>query len=329
MRGQGIREGLRSPHLSITWPLDGTVDQSDADANPLDPRFGFLPRCTSRHETETAGRLGYAASQLVLSGPAKFWPGGFQPGRVHTFFCDSLLELRSITDQIRRGSLIAEYLGATLRLAGTESRFGIPVSAPAGLAGLCSLLADLPASQKIGLEFRADGSQIGIERWSQSGRQFLKLAREIGSRIGRPIACLGLGGNWYSEDWLFALKGAIAQWSGRAADEMFGVLDVLVDSGEAFSQPARCVITRVLEVRKEFVQEVVVDASIRELPRAAHFPHRVVWRSSNDLTWRSIRPGRATILGRLHLEADILARRVEIPDDLRAGDLLAFRDVTD
>jgi diaminopimelate decarboxylase len=300
--------------------------------NPLEPllkrvkRSGFLVGCTSGMEQAKAISLGFSDQDVVLSGPAKFWPGEFRAPGVRALFCDSLDELRQLAEKVRGGENVAEYLGITVRFAEYESRLGVAVYLKDGFEGLCDLFVNLPPSQKLGLQFRAASAKIGIVPWTRLVRLFLEFAAHIGSRTGRAISCVSLGGGWFADDWFLALNGPLAEVSAWTVDHLPEVSFLILEAGKAFAQRSLSLVTRVLEVRRSPLHELIVDASIAELPDVDRFPHRLVWRSAMDQTWRGLGSGAGSVFGRLNLEADILARNILIPEELKVGDLLAFLD---
>jgi diaminopimelate decarboxylase len=317
--------GRPGPAVSVSIACNGPIGSEDLILTRAS-QDRFVAACTNQREQQRAERLAIPGSRIVMSGPAKYWPGGMLKAGNLALFCDSLPELEAVAGQIKNGPAVAEHVGITLRMPEVPSRFGFPVSIPDGLETLCSRLAELPATQKLCLEFRADSGRTGVARWGHVARRFLDMVGQIEARIGRPIVCLSLGGHWCSEDWIFALEGPIKDLSAKIAETLPAVSLLIVDAGQAFAQPAHSLITRVLEVRGDPLLEVVVDASIAELTDAEHVPHRISWRSSQDMTWRSVWLGQGSILGRSSSEADILAHWIEIPEGLVAGDLLAFCD---
>ena len=72
--------------------------------------------------------------------------------------------------------------------------------------------------------------------------------------------------------------------------------------------------------------EVVVDASIAELPLHFFHPHRILYRGSDSLVLRQLGRGKTTLLGRLCMEHDIVGTDVELPREAAAGDYLIFCD---
>ena len=73
-----------------------------------------------------------------------------------------------------------------------------------------------------------------------------------------------------------------------------------------------------LDVRERGdVREVVVDASLAEIPRAGVYPHRILSRAGDD--WRQWGQGPDRVLGRLCMEDDVLRVGVAIPDGAAGG----------
>jgi diaminopimelate decarboxylase len=72
--------------------------------------------------------------------------------------------------------------------------------------------------------------------------------------------------------------------------------------------------------------EIVVDGSVAELPDLISHPHRVAWLDKSASTWRPFSAGQWRVLGRLAMEQDILFSRIDVPEHLSEGDLVAVCD---
>ncbi len=104
---------------------------------------------------------------------------------------------------------------------------------------------------------------------------------------------------------------------------------VLFEPGKAISLEGFALATTVTEVRGERgdrPREVIVDASIADLPLAGWQPHRVLHCSPNwePIGW--LGAGSDVIMGSICMEADILASRVGVTSAIQAGDHLLFFD---
>lgn len=112
----------------------------------------------------------------------------------------------------------------------------------------------------------------------------------------------------------------------RIAQAMPGVDRILLEPGKAVASDTAWLASRVVEVRAggaDGVSEVVVDASIADLPMAAHYAHHVLHvREDVCLGW--LAGGSQRILGSICMETDILADGVAFLHPPAAGDLLLF-----
>jgi len=106
---------------------------------------------------------------------------------------------------------------------------------------------------------------------------------------------------------------------------------VIMEPGKALVQSSKALATRIIEVRyssseDEAEKEIVVDASIAELPEAPYRPHRILLFDQAKKEFYLLGTGRSRILGRLCMEADVLAEDVQLPEHVKPGDLLIFLD---
>ncbi|MFE4454828.1 diaminopimelate decarboxylase [Streptomyces sp. NPDC056796] len=175
------------------------------------------------------------------------------------------------------------------------------------------------------------GSQItDVEPYVTSLRRMVGLMARIRDTHGVTLPELDLGGGHGvpyrpGEPGLDlmalarALRGELAARCGAA---QLAVPRLLVEPGRAITGPAGVVLYRVLAVKHTGGQVfVAVDGGMSDNPRPALYGARYAPR----LTGRgsTAKPRTATVVGR-HCEAgDVLAADVELPGDIRPGDLLA------
>jgi diaminopimelate decarboxylase len=279
---------------------------------------GFLAEVISSDEAIHARTLGFNSDQIIYNGPAKSWPGGPLKERSLAVFADSLDELWRLTKQDVR----ATYLGPRVRLPGINSRFGIDVDEFANYRELIASMSRLPQEQAIGVHFHHAASDLGWRNWRRAAAAIVTWAAGLQSALTRPIRCLDLGGGWDPSDWSDALSPMLDAVTSLAANELPDLELLLLEPGKALSQPAFAVATEVLELRGG--HEVVVDASIAELPQAPIYPHRALRRSVSGI-WKPLETGTGRVLGRLCMEGDVLVAGVAV-DDLREGERLAITD---
>jgi diaminopimelate decarboxylase len=85
-----------------------------------------------------------------------------------------------------------------------------------------------------------------------------------------------------------------------------------------------------MEGRDRGVSECVADACIAELPlsagaiRPVYLFRRAGGVPGGEGRLTRLQPGKARILGRICMEDDILAGSLDLPSDLREGDLIVF-----
>ena len=98
-----------------------------------------------------------------------------------------------------------------------------------------------------------------------------------------------------------------------------------MEPGRALVQDAFAVETTVLDIREEgSARDVVVDASLADLPEAGHYPHRTCL--LRDGRWSSLPPRRGMrVLGRTCMEADVLIRELDL-SGVGIGDRLLILD---
>ncbi|MFF4248601.1 diaminopimelate decarboxylase [Streptomyces sp. NPDC001822] len=175
------------------------------------------------------------------------------------------------------------------------------------------------------------GSQItDIKPYVTSLRRMVGLMARVRDVHGVVLPELDLGGGHgvaYSPGEpslaLPALARALrAELAASCAAARLDVPRLLIEPGRAVAGPAGVALYRVLAVKHGGGQVfVAVDGGMSDNPRPALYGARYVPRMVGRDS--SAAPVRATVVGR-HCEAgDILAADVELPGDIRPGDLIA------
>ncbi len=282
---------------------------------------GFFAEAISALEVRRAVEAGFPPGEIVLNGPGKWWPQTeVVPDGLRAVFCDSVPELERLIASGRRDLA----WGVRLRLPAFDSRFGIPVEEPEAFAALAGVLSRIPKGIELGVHFHMASSGIGVGVWLDAIESALAWAAALEAATGRAISIVDMGGGYHPDD-LGRLPWP--ELSARCRERLPKVTTVIVEPGKALSQTAMALATRVLDVRRRDgeVEEIVVDASIAELPVASLHPHRLVRRSANGIP-EAIGRGRGRVLGRICMEDDILAANVNLPPELEVGDLLWILD---
>jgi diaminopimelate decarboxylase len=287
---------------------------------------GLWAEAIAQSEVTHAVGLGFAPERIVLNGPGKWWPAPGKVTRYGAVFCDSLEELRRLRPLLSSGDLAADHLGLRLRPATVNSRFGVGLHEPARLTEALALLAGLPRGQGLGFHFHIASSLFGVRTWHQLAENFLAAVELLCDRLRGRSVVVSFGGGWHPDDWTNFLRGEFPKLVADCRRRLPMVRRIILEPGKALSQRAMCLLTRVLEVRRSRTgTELVVDASVEELPDVKSHPHRVasLGRSGKLSLWEA---GHDRVLGRLCMEFDIVSDGVSAPRTVRPGDLLAYLD---
>ncbi len=285
---------------------------------------GLWAEAIAQTEVAHALRLGFPARHVVLNGPGKWWPGPVPLPAYGAVFCDSLEELHALHPRVKTGRLRTDTFGIRLRPATVNSRFGIGLHEPETLTTVLARLAALPKSQGLGFHFHIASSMVGVRTWLGLADNFLAAVGVLCERVPDRSVTLSFGGGWHPDDWTPFLEKDLPRLVATCERRLPMVRRIILEPGKALAQASMCVTTRVLEVRRRReATELVVDASIAELPDVRSHPHHVVSRkaSGTPAVWG---PGRDRILGRLCMEFDILSDDVQVPRGIKAGDLVAY-----
>lgn len=283
---------------------------------------GLLLEAISQAEVLAGLGAGAREEDLILNGPAKWWPKPVLARTVGALFFDSIPEGSGYVELPSWGQW-AEDIGPRLRLPGTGSRFGIDLADLAAAKRMVALLRRLSRQHKLGMQFHLASSDVGLPRWSRLLDAMLAWS-EFASRHAGPVRTLDLGGGHHPDDWHHILMDRLPVIVARASRQLPGLSRVIVEPGKALSQNTSVLVTRVLEVRRgRSATDVIVDAAIAELPRALAFPRRI-WRLADGST-ALLERGAGTVYGRLCMEDDVLGRHLDLAK-LRPGDRLLISD---
>jgi len=290
---------------------------------------GFLAEAISWLEVEKALKCGFKYNQIILNGPGKMWPRGQFVNKIFALFADSLTELRHILN-LTASADITEVLGIRIRAPFVNSRFGVNIGMYDEFIALTKLIRLIPMHVRIGLHFHVPSIIVGVHVWTDVYKTIVKLARVLERACGREINIIDIGGGWSPKAWdeLFLPK-LLPKLVKYAQCNLNNLEAFLLEPGRALVEPCFILLTRILEVRKRTgnAPEVVVDASIAEMPQALYKPHRILYYDTTTSKLIPLRKGDGIILGRLCMEEDILAMDVDFPKSIKENDMLIFLDV--
>ncbi|MBT9141918.1 MAG: Diaminopimelate decarboxylase [Syntrophomonadaceae bacterium] len=283
---------------------------------------GMLAEAISQPEVERVVSSQFSLHQVVLNGPAKWWPSPpHKPDDFKIVFADSIEELASYVD------LSLETIGIRLRLPSATSRFGVPLDTFPSFRRLITTISKFPSECPIGLHFHLASNQIGVNRWWQLYDSFLGWAIAIQRTTGKLVESLDVGGGWFPDDADTALLPQFTKLVNKARDHLPNLREFILEPGKALVQSTMVLAIRVVEVRclSSSKREIVTDGAIADLPMSPLFPHRILTCDEQGL-WNPVSRGEDRILGRLCMENDILASNVHLPSAMKPGDLLLVCD---
>jgi diaminopimelate decarboxylase len=288
-------------------------------------KHGFFSECISQMEVHRALEFGFAPHEVILNGPGKFWPITRPPVMgLHMLFCDSVEEF----DRIIQMPKIAKIIGLRMKLPKLDSRFGNSLDDFDNFQRIAHCVRKIERKAELGFHFHMPSWAIGVERWMESLQSLLVWCRSLQELTGVPVRHLDLGGGFFPAD----LEHLDFQMIQHVVGESLpSVHAVYFEPGRALTQDGEALISRVLDVRKDHkggVSEVVVDACIAELPLISAFGHRVFYFPNSEFPspLSLLKKGATRILGRICMEDDILSQGVELPENVKIGDLVIFGD---
>ena len=290
---------------------------------------GFYAECISLLEVQKALEVGFRPDQVILNGPAKWWPEGLMPKeRMHAFFCDSIADLERTLTAMEAGEMSSRHVGVRIRTPNVVSRFGIPLDSPGTFRTLVDAVKRLPTDTAFGVHFHMASDRIGVSQWWHLFESMLKWCRSIEKLTGRTIEVLDMGGGWFPDDWHSDDESKFAKAVETVKAMLPGVRQIVSEPGKAMAQPSMALAMRILEIQvhEDESIEAVVDASIAELPMYFFYPHRMLRKCSETGELQPIGRGKTHLMGRLCMEHDIVAANVQLPEGSKAGDLLIFCD---
>lgn len=216
-----------------------------------------------------------------------------------------------------------------IRTGAEGQKFGLSIAGGDAEDAVARILGQ-PRLELTGLHSHL-GSQIASpEPYAQSVRRVIAFMARIRDRYGITLPELDLGGGFAVAYLPGDPAPAPAAYGRRINDELvyscaefgFPMPRLTVEPGRSVMAPAGIALYRVLSVKRSGSEAfVAVDGGMSDNPRpalyGARYTVRMVGRTSSA-------PMRATTVAGRHCEAgDVLAEAVELPEDVRPGDILA------
>ncbi len=327
---EAARSGTYSrSSVALVYSLKTNPDPSVLE---ICARLGVGVDVISEEELAAATGAGIPLRDIVFNGPFKrpaacdrvLDAGG-------AVYADSLEELASTMPRLKDRTC---EVGLRIRPPGMGSRFGIPVEHPWAVAELIDLLRSLDAGRAIGLQVHMAHGLIGRDAWRAMVEELAQLAVDLEDEGSGVVTTLDLGGGFYPADFPDELDWVVDTFRPRCEQMLPHLRRIVLEPGRALVQDAGMIQCTVLEVRRAarspegWARDVIADASIAELPEAAHFPHRVcaLAIAAGRAEWARVpAQGCDRLLGRTCMEADILAQRLDFTG-IKAGDQLLILD---
>ncbi|HEX8080448.1 MAG TPA: hypothetical protein VF557_09585 [Jatrophihabitans sp.] len=300
------------PPAAPTQIALSTKTNPDPRLLELAHRLGLWVDVITGDEYDLAVAAGFGSSDIVLNGPAKWWPARNEYACA-AVFADSVPELRILLDQLRSGRIQvkAGVFGIRATSSALDSRFGETFDDSDSLAEAVPLIAEIchRLGSHWGLSFHHSQASIGTERWIETATSSLEVAAHFAERLGTAPALLDVGGGWRARD-LRQYGIAVTELRRRLAGFLDAHTRLVVEPGRMLVEGAGTVLTTVLLVRDD--GHVIVDASIAELPEAPAWPHPVAAWDEVAACWHPVGPGNQLILGRSCMEEDIVAKGLDL-----------------
>ena len=288
----------------------------DPELGVIALRRGWWAEVISSAEAAWASRVGFARDSIVFNGPRSSTDDTSAAGIVFADSVDALATLRGRCNG-------AQLLGVRLRPPRVVSRFGIPLAEHAAVR---DLVAELEQHSRWAVHFHVASDVVGPDAWWTLLMDVLQWARRIADLVGRPPAVLDVGGGWHSDDFndLFLPRLDVLHEAVRA--QLPSVTRVLLEPGKAVSERAGATVASILECRRAADgADVVIDASIADLPMALSQPHRIL-HLPKDGAPQWLGAGTDRVLGSICMESDVLSTRLGFKIAPRSGDRLLFFD---
>ncbi|MCX6117584.1 MAG: hypothetical protein NT027_08590 [Proteobacteria bacterium] len=292
------------------------------DQKYMDTAFtsGLMAEAISMAEVEHALSTGWTIENIILNGPAKWWPRTITSHQgLAAVFCDSLDEFERLIQSGRKDKL----WGLRLKIPSFNSRFGCELDSYEDLARATALIQKIPADTKLGFHVHMASNLIGKGHWQDAVESAINWAMTLSAQSGKEISMFDMGGGYHPRDFTGIPWAQILDYTKKKIPSMTALT---VEPGRALSQDTMLMVTTIQDIRRKngCITEIVVDTCISELPLARVYPHRMYLIGREDV--KPLDQGKARILGRVCMEDDILAEGVSLPISTKIGDRIIIAD---
>ena len=281
---------------------------------------GWRVEVISLPELEWAREMGFKDSEIVLNGPSAVAVASTDARPIAVAFADSVEALESLL------RTQCETVGLRVRSGVVSSRFGVDLADYRVFKQIVHLLKRCGTDRLLGIHMHFASDVCGPIQWRDLVEHALSWSEVLADVSGAAFSTFDIGGGWHSDDFRDQFIPSLPALQSRIANALPSVKTILLEPGKAVAADTAWLATRVLEVRackQVGAADVVVDASIADLPMASLDAHRVVHlRNGRFLGW--LTGGSQRILGSICMEIDILAEGVAFPQPPSAGDELLF-----
>jgi len=296
----------------------------------------------SAGELELAITTGFPPERIVLHGNAKSRDDLRTAVRlgVGRIVIDSATEIARLATLIPPGDRQAVLLRVvpgvvagghpSIRTGTDDQKFGLSIADGSAQHAVDRILGQ-PRLQLLGLHCHIGSQVTTVKPYVAAVRRLVGLLARIRDQHGITLPQLDIGGGhavaYRPGEPALDIPALAAQVRAELTDGCsrngLPVPRLSIEPGRAIIGPAAVALYRVLTVKLTGGRTLVaVDGGLGDNPRPALYGVRYAPRLVGRTT--SPRSAPATVVGRYCEAGDILATDAPLPDDLRAGDLLAF-----
>jgi diaminopimelate decarboxylase len=283
-------------------------------------------------ELITGERGGFPSGRIYFHGVAKTDAelAAIASGRVAFGVLDNAEEIERLAEcatadaptnvMLRINTGIEAHTHEYIRTGGENTKFGVPAREA---DGAIRRIAALPQLRLIGLHSHVGSQIVDVEPLVANLEALIPFA-DAARALGQPVEELNVGGgigieNGPGEPRPIDLDGFAERLAARAARTPYRLA---IEPGRALIARAGSLLYRVVTVKRQGARRfVVVDGGMTDNPRpllyGAHHPADLVASAATG------EAAPATLAGR-SCENDEIGEYV-LPDDVRAGDLIAMR----
>ncbi len=281
-------------------------------------RRGWWAEVISHDELTWAMSAGFMPHEIVFNGPLVANSAERPALPVAVSFADSVESFETLID----GS-DSKAVGLRIR-SHVGSRFGVDLRQPAMFNQVVSMLRAARTDLELGLHMHLAADLVGPAGWLDSLHHALAWGRALEASTGRSFSVFDIGGGWHPDDLTHMPIGWLRSIQTQVVRSLPEVQTLLIEPGKSIATRSAWLVTRIIEVRVSGgTLEVVVDASIADLPMANMYPQPIM-HIRDGRSIGSLSGGTHRVLGAICMETDVLADGIDFQTEPRTGDLLAF-----